>query len=59
MRTLATDLSTGTAGKPHALGISEAFGFAAELFEKNAILFLKVRDHRLLMAVHPARDGDQ
>ena len=36
----------GSTGKPHALRLSEAFGFAAELFEKNAILFLKVLDHR-------------
>src|SRR5882724_4689416 len=32
----------GSAGKPHALGVSEAFGFASELFQQNAILFLKV-----------------
>jgi hypothetical protein len=31
-------------------------GFATELFEENAILFLKVIDHRLLMSVHPAND---
>ncbi len=43
----------GLAGKPHSLGVSEALGFAAELFEKNAILFLKVLNHRLLVSVHP------
>jgi hypothetical protein len=48
-----------SAGKPHSLGVSEAFGFTTQLFEQNAILFLKVRDHRLLMSVHPANDGDQ
>jgi len=29
------------------------------LFEENAILFLKVLDYRLLMSVHPPREGGQ
>ena len=41
----------------HALGIGEAFGFAAELFEENAILFLEEFDDGLLVSVHPTGDG--
>jgi len=49
----------GFAGKPDSLSIGEAPGFAAELFQKNAILFLEVFDDGLLMAIHPAGNGDE
>lgn len=42
-----------------ALGIGEIIWLAAELFEDNAIFFLKVFDHRLLVLIDPAGDGDQ
>jgi hypothetical protein len=45
--------------QPEALRVGEAPGFAAELFEKNPILLLEVFDHRLLVSVQPASDGDQ
>jgi hypothetical protein len=47
----------GFASKPDALGVSEALGFAAEVFEENAVLFLEVFDDGLLMSIDPARDG--
>jgi hypothetical protein len=49
----------GFASKPDALGVSEALGFAAELFEENAVLFLEVFDGGLLMPIDPARDGNE
>jgi len=41
------------------LAIGETFWLAAELFEENAVFFLKVRDHRLLVLIDPASDGEQ
>src|ERR1039457_2202336 len=49
----------GFARQPDALGVGEAVGFATELFQENAILFLKVFDDRLLVSTHPAGDRDQ
>jgi hypothetical protein len=37
----------------------QRLGFATELFKENAILFLKVFDHSLLVSAHPAGDRDQ
>ena len=34
-------------------------GFTAESFEKHAIQFLEVFEHRLLVSVHAAPDGNQ
>ena len=34
-------------------------GFATELFQENAILFLEVFDNSLLALAHPAGDRDQ
>jgi hypothetical protein len=47
------------AGKTHSLGVSESFGFAAELFEENAILFLEEFNDRLLVPIHPTGYGKQ
>jgi hypothetical protein len=49
----------GFARKPKTLGLREVSGFAAELFEENAIFFLEVFDHGLLVSVHPAGNGDE
>src|ERR1022692_3635371 len=49
----------GFASQPHSLGVGEALGFATELFQENAILFLEVFDHSLLASAHPAGDSDQ
>jgi hypothetical protein len=49
----------GSASQTHSLGVSETFGFAAELFEENAILLLEVFNDRLLVPVHPTGDGKQ
>ena len=49
----------GFARKPNPLGLREPSGFAADLFEENAIFFLEVFDHGLLMSVHPAGNGDE
>jgi hypothetical protein len=49
----------GFASKPDSLGVSEALGFAAELFEENAVLFLEVFDDGLLMSIDPSRDGNE
>src|ERR1022692_4503307 len=49
----------GFARQPDALNVGEALGFATELFQENAILFLKVFDDRLLVSAHPAGDRDQ
>jgi hypothetical protein len=49
----------GFARQPKTLGLGEASGFAAELFEENAIFFRKVFDHGLLVSVHPAGGGDE
>jgi len=43
----------GSTSKPNSLGVSEALGFAAELFKKNAIFFLEVFNDGLLVSVHP------
>jgi hypothetical protein len=49
----------GFASKPDSLGVGKATGFAAQLFEENAILFLEEFDDRLPVSVHPAGDGNQ
>ena len=49
----------GFASQPDSLGVGEALGFATELFQENAILFLQVFDDRLLVSAHPAGDSDQ
>ena len=49
----------GFPSQPDALGVGEALGFATELFQENAILFLKVFDDRLLVSAHPAGDSDK
>jgi hypothetical protein len=49
----------GFASKPDSLRVGETLGLTAELFEENSILFLEVFDHRLLVLVHPAGDGNQ
>ena len=49
----------GFASKPDSLGVSEASGSAAELFEENPVLFLQVFDDELLVSIHPAGDGDE
>jgi hypothetical protein len=41
------------------LAIGETFRLAAELFEEDAVFFLKVLDHRLLVLIDPAGDGEQ
>ena len=41
----------GFASKPDSLGVSEASGFATELFEENAVLFLEVFDDGSLMLI--------
>ena len=35
------------------------FGLPPELFKQNEVFFLKVFDHRLLVLIDPASDGDQ
>jgi hypothetical protein len=49
----------GFASQPDSLGVGEALGFATELFQENAILFLEVFDNSLLVSPHPAGDRDQ
>src|ERR1017187_5665055 len=49
----------GFARQPDALNVGEALGFATELFQENAILFLEVIDDSLLVSAHPAGDSDQ
>src|ERR1017187_5909726 len=49
----------GFARQPDALGVGEALGFATELFQENAIFFLEVFDHSLLVSAHPAGDRDE
>jgi hypothetical protein len=49
----------GFPSQPDSLGVGEALGFATELFQENAILFLKVFDDSLLVSAHPAGDSDQ
>jgi hypothetical protein len=49
----------GFARQPDALGVGEALGFATELFQENAIFFLEVIDHSLLVSAHPAGDRDE
>jgi hypothetical protein len=45
------------ASKPDSLGVREAPGLAAELFDKNAVLLLEVFDDGLLMPIDPAGDS--
>jgi len=49
----------GFASKPESLGVGKAPGFAAQLFEENAIFLLEEFDDRLLVSVHPAGDGNK
>ncbi|MBI4324391.1 MAG: hypothetical protein HY674_03930 [Chloroflexi bacterium] len=49
----------GFARKPDSRSVREAPWFAAELFWENAVLFLEIFDHRLLVSVQPASDGNQ
>jgi len=48
----ATD-HLGFSRQAHALGIREAFGFAAELFEQDFVLGLQVFDNGLLLSIDP------
>ena len=41
------------------LGVNEASGFAAELFEENAAFFVEVFDDDLLVLIEPVGDGDE
>jgi len=49
----------GFAGQVRTLAIGETFRLASELFEENAVFFLKVRDHGLLVLIDPASDDEQ
>jgi hypothetical protein len=49
----------GFATQPDSVSVGEALGFAADLFEERAVLFLEVFAHRLLMSVLPASDGHE
>jgi len=49
----------GFARKARTLTIGETFWLATQLFEENAVFFLKVRDHRLLVLIDPASDAEQ
>jgi hypothetical protein len=49
----------GSASKPESLGVAKASGFAAQLFEQHTILLLEKLDHRLLVLIHPAGDGNK
>ena len=49
----------GFASKPDLLGVGKAPGFTAQLFEENAIFLLEKFDHRLLLLIHPAGDGNK
>jgi hypothetical protein len=49
----------GFASQPDALNVGEALGLATEFFQENAIFFLEVFDHSLLVSAHPAGDSDQ
>jgi hypothetical protein len=49
----------GFASKPASLGVSKALGFAVELFEEDAVLFLEVFDDDLLVPIDPAGDSDE
>jgi hypothetical protein len=49
----------GSASKPDSLGVGKAPGFAAQLFEEHTILLLEKLDHRLLVSIHPAGDGNK
>ena len=49
----------GFARQPDALGVGEALGFATELFQENAIFFLEVFDHSLLVSADTAGDRDE
>ena len=47
----------GSTSKPNSLGVGEAPRFSTELFKKDAIFFLEVSNHGLLVSVHPTSDG--
>ena len=49
----------GSASKPDSLRVGKASGFAAQLFEEHTILLLEKFDHRLLVLIHPAGDGNK
>ena len=49
----------GFARKSDSLRVGKAPGFAAQLFEQHAILFLEIIDDVLLVPVHPAGHGDE
>ncbi len=49
----------GFASRPDSLGVGKSLGFAAQLFEENAIFLLEEFDDRLLLSVHPAGDGNK
>ena len=49
----------GFASKRDSLGVSEAHGFAVELFEEDAVLFLEVFYDDLLVPIDPAGDSDE
>ena len=46
----------GFASKADSLSVREALGFAAELFQENAIFLLEIFNDHVLVAVHPAGD---
>jgi len=45
-------------GQASALGIGESLRLAPKLFKQDAVFFLKVLDHRLLVLIDPASDRD-
>ena len=49
----------GFASNPDSLSVGKAPGFAAQLFEEHTILLLEKFDHRLLVLIHPAGDGNK
>src|ERR1017187_5166805 len=49
----------GFARQPDALGVGEAPGFDTVLFQENAIFFLEVIDHSLLVSAHPTGNRDE
>jgi hypothetical protein len=48
----------GLTRQPHSLVIGKAFGSATQLFQKHAILFLKVFNERLLLPIDPSGQHD-
>ena len=53
------DQGLGFARESDSLGVGKAFGFAAELLEQHAILFLEIIDDVLLMPVHRTGHNDE